>query len=285
MANRASSRRRWRCSGRAADWCYNFLVQPIVSSLYVYPVKSCRGIEITSAEVGARGIEHDREWMIVDAEGGFLTQRKLPELALISTTLSDDRLALTFGVDRVQVPFEQDSGRELDVDVWGVRCRATDEGDDAAEKLSMFLGVECRLVRMTRDNVRTVKRHHEQLAFADAYPFLITSEASLQDLNRRLNDSLPMERFRPNVVATGCEPYDEDRWKLIRINSVALRGETRCVRCVITTTDQHTGERGVEPLAMLATYRKTREGIVFGRNFSHLDTGTISVGDTIQVLE
>lgn len=260
-------------------------MQPIVSSLFVYPVKSCHGIEITSAEVGVRGIEHDREWMIVDSTGQFLSQRKLPEMALITTTLSDDRLALTFGVDRVQVPFEPTAGREIEVTVWGIPCRAIDEGHDAAEKLSLFLGLDCRLVRMTHGNVRTIAGGHEQLAFADAYPFLVTSEASLRDLNKRLDEPLPMDRFRPNIVATGCEPYAEDAWKLIRINSVALRGETQCARCVTTATDQKSGERGVEPLATLAEYRRTDEGVVFGRNFSHLDTGTISVGDTIQILE
>lgn len=260
-------------------------MQPIVSSLFVYPVKSCRGIEITSAEVGVRGIEHDREWMIVDTAGQFLSQRTLPDMALITTTLSDDRLALTFGVDRVQVPFEPHEASQIDVTVWGVPCRAVDEGQDAAEKLSVFLGVECRLVRMTQTNVRTIKAGGEQLAFADGYPFLIVSEASLHDLNRRLDEPLPMDRFRPNIVATGCSPYDEDVWKLIRINNVALRGDTQCARCVTTTTDQHTAERGIEPLATLADYRRTDEGVVFGRNFSHLDIGTISVGDTIQVLE
>jgi hypothetical protein len=130
-------------------------------------------------------------------------------------------------------------------------------------------------------NPNFAQRPEDQVAFADAFPFLLISEASLDDLNARMHAPLPMNRFRPNIVITGCAPYAEDTWPSLRIGSVDFAAAKACVRCTVTTTDQTTTERGEEPLKTLATYRKTDAGVVFGQNLIHLNRGTIRVGDRV----
>jgi uncharacterized protein YcbX len=134
-------------------------------------------------------------------------------------------------------------------------------------------------------NPNFAQRPEDRVAFADAFPFLLISEASLADLNARMDTPLPMNRFRPNIVITGCEPYAEDTWPSLRIGSVDFAAAKACVRCTVTTTDQATTERGAEPLKTLATYRKTETGVIFGQNLIHLNRGTLRVGDTVTISE
>lgn len=255
-----------------------------VSGLFVYPVKSCRGISLERARVGERGILYDREWMIVDGHGQFLTQRVLPRLSLIEAALEPDALVLrAIGMPELRLQLEGLTGPECVVTVWKDDCRAYDEGPHVAGALSRFLGQPCRLVRMTANDLRQATSGEARVGFSDGYPFLLISEASLIDLNSRLPEPLPMNRFRPNIVVDGCESYAEDSWKRIKIGSVRLDGMTQCTRCAITTTDQATAERGHEPLRTLATYRRTPDGVVFGRNFNHLDQGELCLGDKVHI--
>jgi uncharacterized protein len=246
-----------------------------LSGLYVYPVKSCRGLALDRATMTATGLEHDREWMVVTPAGRFITQREAPRLALIETRLTETSLVLhAAGMEALELPFVRDDEPASQVTVWRDHCQAFDAGPAAALWLERFLGCPARIVRFDASQPRPVDAAWSGgLAafskFADAFPVLIISSASLADLNARLAKPLPMERFRPNLVLDGCAAYAEDSLGTIELGGVELRIVKPCTRCVITTTDQATGERdGEEPLRTLKTYRwdKQLKGVAFGQN-------------------
>ncbi len=258
---------------------------PHVASLAVYPVKSCRGTWLDRARLGDRGLEHDREWMVVDGEGRFLSQRSRPGLARVEAAVAGDRLALSAaGHGRVEVALGHD-GPARRVAVWRDEVVAVSAGAAAAAWLTELLGVPCELVRMPAATGRPVEPERigpgHRVGFADAYPLLLLSEASLEDLNRRLERPVPMDRFRPNIVVGGCEPYAEDGWASISVAGIELMVAKPCARCVVVTTDQATGERADEPLRTLATYRRGAGGVLFGQNLVHLGRGEIAVGDGV----
>ncbi len=278
---------------------------PRVTALFLYPVKSCRGVAVPSAAVDARGFAGDRRFLAVDAEGSFLTQRAQPRMALIESALTADHLVLSSaGHGSVRVPLQPGTpnAEPRTVTVWRDTVTAEDCGREAADWLSAFLGFRCRLVRAGAAYRRPIPNRKlpdpllsgvaegrgvsHEVSFADAFPFMLLSEESLADLNSRLGVPLPMNRFRPSLVVAGATPYAEDEWTRFRIGSVVFHGATRCGRCVVTTTDQATGERGKEPLRTLATYRADAEGtVMFGRNLVHeTKTGRVAVGDAVELL-
>ncbi|HEX8012246.1 MAG TPA: MOSC N-terminal beta barrel domain-containing protein [Casimicrobiaceae bacterium] len=244
-----------------------------VAALFIYPVKSCRGVAASAAQVTERGLEHDREWMIVDDTGRFLSQRELPRLALIVPTLSATTLELrTPGREPLGVPLDR-PGTLARVTVWRDSLPALDQGDGPAEWLSDWIGRDVRLVRFDPKVRRLCNRTYAgdsgaHTGFADAYPLLVLSQSSLDDLNARLATPLPLNRFRPNVVLAGTQAYDEDYLDEIAAGSIRMKLVKPCTRCQITTTDQGTAERGSEPLATLSTYRLNAalEGVTFGVN-------------------
>jgi len=244
-----------------------------IAALFVYPVKSCRGLQLSAAAVTERGLAHDREWMIVDAAGRFISQRESPRLALIAPVLSTTALELTApGMADITVPFDR-TGASLPITIWRDSLPAIDQGEAVAAWLSAWIGADARLVRFDPRLRRTCNPVHgsdtgAHTAFADAYPLLVLSDASLADLNERLASPLPQNRFRPNVVLSGIEAYDEDNIDELAAAGVTMKLVKPCTRCLITTTDQETGERGVEPLATLASYRMndTFGGVTFGVN-------------------
>lgn len=245
-----------------------------VASLHVYPVKSCRGIERSSAVVTDAGLEHDREWMIVSPEGRFLTQREEPRLALIETQVDDTRLRLSCaGHGAVELSLNL-RGEPREVVVWRHQCMAHDQGDESARWLSELLGRPLRLVRFDPAHRRVsdpdfTGRTPGYSRFADAYALLVLSLASLADLNTRLPAALPMNRFRPNVVLDGLEPYGEDAIHELRAGALTLRLVKACTRCTIPTTDQLTAARDpAEPLRTLRSYRwdAALRGVTFGQN-------------------
>jgi uncharacterized protein YcbX len=246
-----------------------------LGALFVYPVKSCRGVELARAEVTPAGVRHDREWMIVTPAGRFLTQRDNPRLALVSPELDDDSLTLTApGTAPLVVPLDTTGQAVVDVAIWDDRCRAHDAGDTAARWLESWLGRPARLVRFDPSLPRPTDPDWSAglpgvSLFSDGFPLLVLARASLADLNSRLPVPLPMERFRPSLVLDGCEPYAEDRLHALTAGAVQLRLVKPCTRCVITTTDQRTGQRdGDEPLHTLKTYRwdSALRGVTFGQN-------------------
>jgi uncharacterized protein YcbX len=246
-----------------------------LSGLYVYPVKSCRGIALERATLTPTGVQHDREWMIVTPAGRFITQRESPRLALIETRLGETSLVLhARGVEPLELPFAGAGRPASPVTVWGDHCKAFDAGAEASLWLERFLGHPARIVRFDASQPRAVEAAWSGgvaafSKFADAFPVLVLSNASLADLNARLAKPLPMERFRPNFVLDGCAAYAEDSLGTIELGGVQLRMVKPCTRCIITTTDQATGERdGDEPLRTLKTYRwdKALKGVAFGQN-------------------
>ncbi|MDV3347687.1 MOSC domain-containing protein [Leptothoe sp. LEGE 181152] len=259
-----------------------------LSGLTTYPVKSAAGIGLHQAQVTSRGLLHDRRWMVCDRNGKFLTQRKLPKMALIQVTV-DEALHLSIaGVpdSSLELPAVPATAQLLHVNVWGDACTAWSMGDKAAQWLHHFLGVDAQLVYMPDSTHRPVDhgRFETPNSFSDAYPFLLISEASLADLNGRLEQPVPMNRFRPNLVVRGCEPFAEDTWKQIKIGDILFDVAKSCSRCSIPGVEQSTGEQGKEPLKTLATYRRWDHAIWFGQNLIANGEGTLAVGDTVEIL-
>ena len=256
-----------------------------LTGLNIYPIKSARGIALDESSVDEFGLQYDRRWMVVDEGGNFFSQRSHPRLALVVPSISDGTLQVDApGMPPLQTPLHPKGSVTTSVTVWDDTCPATWVGERAAEWFSEFLGTPCSLVHMADDVVRPANPAFApgvRVGFADGFPFLLISEESLADLNRRLADPLPMNRFRPNLVVAGAEPYGEDGWGRIEIGGVRLQIVKPCERCLVTTTDQATGERGKEPLRTLATYRKVGNDLMFGQNVVHENTGRLRVGDEV----
>jgi len=318
-----------------------------VSQLNVFPVKSCGGIELKTAEIVARGIKHDRRWMVVDPKGKFVTMRDLSGLTLIQPTFEFakspndlDYLVLT-SVDKnnlikismpsdspINMPIYMESinkrtnaGKRRKIEFWGFPLEAVDEGDECAAFLQKCLNVECRLVRIPEDFVRpldpswappsivSTNNKPAQTGFADNYPFLVASEASLEELAKHVPNTTPnfvMRRFRPNIVISGCSPFEEDTWKKIKIGELIFENIKPCSRCRITTVDPTTGiyDSKSEPLNTILKIRmglpegpyhvkpanedpskkKPTKGF-FGQYYVHSNFGTITEGQSVGVLE
>ena len=261
-----------------------------VSNLIYYPIKACRGFEVDSSCVERMGLEHDRRMMVVTPEGEFLTQREYPRLALVTPKLSRGMLELSApNYDSLQLGV-QTSGTPWLVKVWKSKgVHAIDQGEEAASWFSDWLGTPVRLVHVADGYKRLVNEGYavnadDHTGFADGYPILLTSEEGLQDLNSRLESPVPMNRFRPNVVVRGCEPFAEDTWNRIRIGDVTLAVVKPCARCEVTTIDKETLERSIQPLKTLGIYRKQKLGAIFGQNVIPLNEGRVEIGMAVEVL-
>ena len=246
----------------------------IVQELHVYPLKSARGIPRTRVRLASTGIEWDRHWLVIREDGTFLTQRTHPLLTRISTDLTGDGLVLTAdGCDPLLLPFDP-QGMERPVRIWKDACHGLDQGDAAAAWVGGVLGEPAlRIVRAPaipdrRASPEFAGAEPSPIAFPDAFPILVCNRASLDDLNGRLPQALPMERFRPSVVLEGLPPFAEDRIASLEIGPVILTLVKPCTRCIIPSTDQRTGVRGFDPLPVLKTFRFDRKllGVTFGEN-------------------
>ena len=262
-----------------------------VSALFIYPVKSCRGIALETSAVEARGLANDRRWMIVDDQDLFVTQRSEPRLAQVEVALESDAVVLRApDLPALRLPRSQPgASARRRVTVWKDEVDALDCGDDARQWMTRWLGSPASLVYMPDDVRRPVKPAYslpsDSVSFADGFPLLVASTASLDDLNARLDRPLPMDRFRPNVVVTGTPAWDEDAWRRIQVGPIPIRIPKPCDRCVITTTDQRTGERGVEPLRALAAFRRWDGKVFFAQNGVPDLAGSIAVGDPVTILD
>jgi uncharacterized protein len=259
-----------------------------LTGLNVYPIKSAAGIPADAWEVDAFGLQYDRRWMVIDDGGQAITQRELPRLALVRPTFRNDCLLVEApGMLPLELPLQSAWSVTTTVTVWDDTCTAAWLGDHPARWFSTVLGKSCSLVYMAESAVRPADPafapSDTRVSFADAFPFLMISEESLADLNSRMPVPLPMNRFRPNLVIAGGEPYAEDSLGQFNIGEISFRTVKPCDRCAITTTDQATGERGNEPLRTLATYRKRDGKVLFGQNLVHSGVGRLSVGDVLQV--
>lgn len=260
-----------------------------ISGLYIYPIKSLGGIEISSANLTSRGLQNDRRWMLVDYNNKFLTQREYPEMALLKTDIGGGKILVNHSSDAadiIELPLVLTSGNRQTVQVWEDSCSALVADEKINSWFSQKLGIDCKAVFMPDDSLRAVDNkyaaHEDDItSFSDAYPVLLISEASLDDLNQKLETPVPMDRFRPNIVISSTEPFAEDHMKNFWINGLQFFGVKLCGRCVVTTTDQQTATRGKEPLKTLATYRTINGKVCFGQNVICAHSGTISIGDEL----
>jgi len=250
-----------------------------IASLHLYPIKSCRGFAVEKAELDERGLVGDRRWMIVDEDGGFVTQREEPALNRVHVAPGADGWRITAGRELTIRP---DDARTLaPVTVWGdpVTARVHDEG---SALISEQLGRPVRLVCFGPEAERSAgsAAPSAKVAFADGYPLLVVSRGSLDALNAKLDAPVPMRRFRPNVVIEGVDPYAEDEWDRLRLGTIDARMVKRCDRCSVVTVDDE-GRRHKEPLKTLATYRRSGSNVSFGVNVAHGHAGTLRVGDSV----
>lgn len=272
----------------------------VISRLLLYPVKGCRGVALRSARLASTGLEFDgigdREWVIVDDHGEFLSQRELPRMALVETSLAGSCLRLSApGMLKLEVPFASE-GDVVRIRVWDDEIDAVTQGDVADRWFTDFLGRRVRLMRFDPLARRISKRRYTGATeapykFADAFALLVTSEASLADLNARLQAKglapAGIERFRPNIVLDGVEAFDEDYARTVRVGDAAIELVRPCVRCTVPSVDPALGEQGDEPGDTLAAYRNNAEagGITFGVNgiVKQGVGATLSVGDPVEI--
>jgi len=258
-----------------------------LAGLVVHPLKSAAGIPVAEAEVTRTGLRHDRRWMIVDAAGRFVSQREDPRLGRIAPSLDEERLRLEVrGAPPLELPLAHADREAVSVRIWSDEVEARSCGPEADAWIEALLGEGHRLVAMADDDARPVDpayaRDDDRVSFADGYPFLLTTSASLHELNRRAGTRLEMARFRPNLVVDGVEPFAEDGWTSLRIGDLSVRVVKPCVRCIVTTLDPATGEAGREPLRTLATFRATEKGVTFGQNLLADGLGVLRVGDAVE---
>ncbi|XP_042061623.1 mitochondrial amidoxime-reducing component 1-like isoform X1 [Salvia splendens] len=295
-----------------------------VKSLYVYPIKSCGGISVAEAPICSTGFRWDRQWVVVNSKGKAYTQRVEPKLALVQTQLPHEAFSLNYqpnshsfleikapGMQVLKVPLvKSNSSAENVVDgisVWEWNGSAFDEGAAAAQWFSNYLGSPARLVRFNHvSGVRKVEADYApgyNVMFADMYPFLLLSQGSMDALNARLKESVPVNRFRPNIVVDGCEAFSEDGWREMKINKATFKGVKLCSRCKIPTINQETGKAASsEPTDTLRAFRSDKAlrpnnsnkgKVYFGQNMVCTDSlatkpgngKTVKVGDALNVLQ
>jgi MOSC domain-containing protein len=262
---------------------------PTLTSIHVYPIKSCAGLPVEAWDVDEIGLQHDRRWMIVTPGGQFLTQREFPALALVQPHIVPPHLHVSApGMPDLITPLGPMGGRPVATGVWDDPLQVIAPDHAADEWFSRYLGYEVVLVHFPPQVVRQVDRRYApdggRAAFADGFPLLLVGEASLAELNRRLTAPLPMNRFRPNLVVAGAPPFAEDTWGRIRVGGIPMQVVKPCARCVVTTTDQATGQRaGDEPLRTLATFRRQDGGVIFGQNVVHYGTGPLRTGMIVEI--
>src|SRR5476651_1908448 len=260
-----------------------------IKHLFVYPIKSLGGIELSSAEVTDRGFKYDRRWMLVDANNRFLSQREYAEMALLKVNITDSGLIVKHAHSdgSVMVPFEPQTNQAGEFVIWDDTVTGQYVSYAIDQWFSKVLKINCRLDYMPDDSHREVNPKYAAdkiTSLSDAYPFMMVGQSSLDDLNSRLVDKLPVNRFRPNMVFTGGEPFDEDTMGHIKINGIDFYGVKLCARCPIPTIDQDTIAKSKEPTKTLLTYRRRNNDVYFGQNFVHNGDGAINVGDAIEVL-
>jgi len=259
-----------------------------LSQIYIYPVKSLAGIPVSRWPVTETGLQYDRKWMLVDQFGQFLSQRRLPKMALIKTALNEDELVLTApGMASLSLPLNPVDGEVISSRIWHDQCDARTVSAEADGWLSHFLNTECRLVYQPDHEIRRVDpaygRPGDRVSFADGFPFLIASENSLAALNQAMGLNLSMTRFRPNLVIADCASYAEDSWREISIGSIGFRLTKPCSRCAVPAIDPETAETGKEPLLTLNRLRKWNNKVYFGQNALHDQCGLLAVGDSVQI--
>ena len=257
-----------------------------VSELYIHPLKSAASVAVDKVAIDTFGLQYDRRWMLVDESGDFLSQRKLPAMCLIKAAVVDSFLTVSVP-DLPVLTLTGTLKNAREVTVWGDVCNSYDCGDEAADYLSRFLQVKCRLVYFPDNEERQVDLQYAKkgdlTGFSDGFPLLLISQASLDDLNTRLDSPVSMTRFRPNIVISGVEAFAEDNWESIKVGGINLRVVKPCSRCSIPSVDPLTGLRSAEPVKTLRTYRMRNSKVYFGQNVIADSTGMLEIGMPVVV--
>ena len=262
-----------------------------VSGLYRYPLKSVRGMRHEQVVLDKKGVLMDRRWMIVDQKGCFVTQRKYAKMCLVQAQL-DDAGALLLYAEGVKAPLtvsldKQEVNTGCQVEIWGQQVEARDCGEKAAIWWSEYLGEPCRMVFMEEDCVRPVYPDSDRtstVGFADRFPLLLISEASIDFLNQHLSKQVNALRFRPNIVVSGCGAFEEDQWQRIRIGNVEFELAEPCVRCGIPCINPEDGTIEKQVLALLNQYRRRDKQVYFGQNLIHQSEGIIAHGASVEII-
>ncbi len=264
-----------------------------LSEIWIYPIKGLGGLALSEAPVERRGLRYDRRWMLVDDQGVFVTQREIAAMTHLGMAIEGAFLVAYLKnkpKERVYMPLAPPVGdlKKMEVRIWDDSCEACAMPDDLNAWFSEQLGHSLRLVYMHDNSHRpadpTYAPAGHPVSFADGFPFLVIGQSSLDALNVRLAQPVPMNRFRPNFVFTGGLPHEEDQWQDFSIGAIPFRGVKPCARCIVPTTDQDSGLRGAEPLKTLATYRQQGHKILFGQNVVWMGEAAgavVKVGDPV----
>lgn len=262
-----------------------------LTDIWIYPIKSLGGIRLEKAFVKKKGLQYDRRWMLIDGDGVAMTQRVYPEMALFKLKIEGDHIHVAYKKSESIISdtaFNSSlpaSNAPIRAQVWNDQVDVLEVDALTSHWFSRHLGASCRLVAFPEKNPRPVDaryaRPDEHVSLADAYPFLVIGQGSLDDLNQRLAQPVPMNRFRPNFVFAGGTPFLEDSWRELKIGNLRFVGVKKCDRCVLTTVNQDTAEKGSEPLRTLSAYRKIDNKVYFGQNLIALDEGSVCIGDRI----
>jgi uncharacterized protein YcbX len=267
--------------------------QLTLSEIWIYPIKSLGGITLHSAKVLEKGLQHDRRWMLIDENSVFMTQRNFTQMALFKLSINGDNLTITYkknpgSLENPSISLNSNVpplGQVITATIWDDQVDVVEVDHRISEWFSNHLNIKCKLVSFPETHSRPVdpkyKINGEQVSLADAFPFLIIGQASLELLNSKLKEPIPMNRFRPNFVFAGGVAHEEDNWRNFTIGINRFVGVKPCARCAVPTINQDTAEKGVEPSLTLSTYRRRENKILFGQNAVALDHGQVHVGDTI----
>ncbi|WP_420385169.1 MOSC domain-containing protein [Roseivirga sp.] len=264
-----------------------------IRQIFIYPIKSLGGIELKTSRVERKGLAFDRRWMLVDDNGRFISQREFPKLALLKPSIVEDALYIedTVGtLDRLEITLHEPDTDPIQVSVWDDQMKAKPMADEINHWFSTYLEQPVRLVFMHATSERIADQRYapkpdDMVSFADGYPVLIINQASMDLLSKKVGQEIPVNRFRPNLVIDGVKAHEEDTLAEISINGLRFFGVKPCARCVMTTIDQQTAEKGKEPLKTLASYRSVEHKILFGENFIPDQSGEINQGDQVQILK
>jgi uncharacterized protein len=263
-----------------------------ISQLFIYPVKSLSGIAKQSVEIVNTGFKHDRRWMLIDENNVFLSQRTHPQMALLQTAEGENGITVFHKQnpqEAITISFENNYDKKLMVTVWDDTCVAAEVNKNLDDWFSDILHINCKLVYMPNDTKRLVDKRYalndEITSFSDGYPILMIGQNALDNLNKKLTEALPIDRFRPNIVFTGGHAHIEDELAAFSIDEMNFLGVKPCSRCVMTTINQQTAQKAKEPLKTLATYRMKNNKIYFGQNVLQQQNGFISVGSEMKIIK
>ena len=261
-----------------------------ISEIYIYPVKSLPGISLQKSFVEERGLKFDRRWMLVDEENMFITQRLFPQMVFINVHIDNETLTFTHkrkSLETLNIPINKIPQEELSVEIWDDTCTAREYGNEINNWFSEALEFKCKLVYMPDSTERPTSTKYfpesKKVSFADGYPILIIGQESLNFLNAKLEYPADMIQFRPNIVFSGGQEHEEDKWNEIIIGGTKFNVVKPCARCVITTINTENATKNKEPLSTLSKYRNFNNKIMFGQNVISHSEGLINIGDQIKV--